>query len=105
MSRNLLEAVEEKRPFHETIVMAIQRSRINEIFCLFDLIKETKVPQGHDEIIAAIDQYFNSDLNFLYKGKYALDIREVKESLLAQKRETEKEAVDKKKEKHFTSPR
>ena len=42
-----------KRPFHETIVGAIHRASMMEIPRLAELIKETKIPEGHDEIIAA----------------------------------------------------
>ena len=47
---------EVKRPFHETIVEAIRRASSNELQCLATLIRETKVPKGHDEIIAAWNQ-------------------------------------------------
>jgi hypothetical protein len=42
------------RPFHETIVTMIRRSsRDVELECLARLIKITKIPEGHDEIIMA----------------------------------------------------
>ena len=45
-----------KRPFHETIVEAIHRAYSIELRCLAMLIKETKIPKGHEEIIAAWNQ-------------------------------------------------
>lgn len=46
-----------RRPFHETIVEAIHRaSSGDELQCLAMLIKETKVPKGHEEIIVAWNQ-------------------------------------------------
>lgn len=43
----------EQRPFHETIVDAIRQASSTQLECLATLIKATKVPKGHDEIIAA----------------------------------------------------
>ena len=43
----------ERRPFHETIVDAIRRVSVYNLPLLADLIRETKIPKGHDEIIAA----------------------------------------------------
>lgn len=45
-----------KRPFHETIVEAISRASSNDLRCLATLIKTTKVPKNHDEIIVAWKQ-------------------------------------------------
>lgn len=45
-----------ERPFHETIVKAILRAYGDELQCLATLIRETKIPEGHDEIIAAWNQ-------------------------------------------------
>lgn len=72
------------RPFHETIVEAIRvcgPASSGRIFILTRLIRDTAIPKGHDQILAAIDEYFD----FPGSNKYARDIREVKESLLAQK--------------------
>jgi len=72
------------RPFHETIVEAIGRCpspSTGEILRLFQLIKDTVIPKDHDKIIAAIDKYFD----FSGAGKWAREIREVKESILSQK--------------------
>ena len=41
------------RPFHETIVEAIRRASDTDLLCLATLIKATKVPKGHNEIISA----------------------------------------------------
>lgn len=72
------------RPFHKTIVDAIQwcpGPSNGEIFGLFALIRDTTIPEGHDEIIAAIDNYFD----FPGSAKYSREIRRVKESILRQK--------------------
>ena len=45
-----------KRPSHETIVEAIRRASSRELECLATLIKATKIPKGHDEIIATWNQ-------------------------------------------------
>lgn len=79
------------RPFHEAIVEAIRRcpDPLNtEIWALLQLIKETKIPAGHDEIIAAIDWYFNPSATNPWKSI----IHEVKESILAQKHAAEEKA-------------
>lgn len=81
------------RPFHETIVMAIKRCpspSSGEIIHLFQLIKETKIPAGHDKIIEAIDEYFH----FSGGNKWAKDIREVKESIIEQKIRAERGRID-----------
>ncbi len=79
------------RPFHETIIDAIHRCSgpsTGEIIHLLRLIEETIIPEGHDTIIAAIDAY---DDYFDFKGyeKWAWDIREAKENLLARKQTAE----------------
>ncbi|MFA6273510.1 MAG: hypothetical protein WC673_03440 [Candidatus Paceibacterota bacterium] len=45
-----------KRPFHETIIDAIHSASSNDLRCLATLIKATKIPKNHDEIIAAWKQ-------------------------------------------------
>ncbi len=73
------------RPFHETIIGAIKRCpsspSTGEIFRLFKHIETTKIPKGHEEIIAAIDQYFD----FPGGKKWARDVKQVKESILRKK--------------------
>lgn len=79
------------RPFHETIVEAIRTcgpASTGRIFLLTRLIRDTKIPKGHDEILAAIDEFFD----FPGSNKYARDLREVRESLLAQKEAVTKKA-------------
>lgn len=81
------------RPFHETIVEAIRRCPCPssaEILRLFQLIKETRIPKGHDEIIAAIDKYFD----FPGAGKWAREIRVVKEAIIEQKQASAKKDVN-----------
>ena len=83
----------EFRPFHETIIAAINRCpgpANREIFRLFVLIKETRIPKGHDEIIAAIDEFFA----FAGSSKWARDIRLVKESILEQKLASEQKLTE-----------
>ena len=41
------------RPFHETIIDSIGESTYHELSLLAKLIKTTKIPKGHDEIIEA----------------------------------------------------
>ena len=51
-----MEAIQKlvRRPFHETIVDVIRdASTVEEFACLAGIIKITKIPKGHDEIIAA----------------------------------------------------
>lgn len=82
-----------RRPFHETIVDAIRHCSspsTGEIIRLFRLIEETKIPKGHDEIIAAIDSYFN----FPGANKWSREIREMKESILEQKKAAAQKADD-----------
>lgn len=91
------------RPFHETIVDAIERCTspsTGEITRLFELIKETKIPAGHDTIIAAIDRYFD----FPGGSKWARDIRLVKESILAQKQAAAEKAAKEKEGSTATEP-
>lgn len=45
-----------RRPFHETIIDVIRSAYYSEMECLSVLIKRTKIPKGHDEIIAAWNQ-------------------------------------------------
>lgn len=84
------------RPFHESIVMAIKRldprPSTGGIFDLFELIKVTKIPKGHDEIITAIDDYFC----FPGATKYSREIREVEESLIKQKLASQNESCSEK---------
>ena len=73
----------ETRPFHETIVEAIQRCASgSEIMSLAQLIEATTIPKGHDEIIAAIDKFFD----FSGANRWTRQILEVKKSILKQKK-------------------
>lgn len=79
------------RPFHQTIIDAIRRCpgpSTGEILRLFQLIKDTQILMGHDEICAAIDEYFY----FPGANKWAREIRLVKESLRAQQEQAGKKA-------------
>ncbi|MEK7536945.1 MAG: hypothetical protein AAB584_00660 [Patescibacteria group bacterium] len=47
------QTAKQRRPFHESIVDAIRRASYSDMRCLGKLIQETKIPKGHDAIIAA----------------------------------------------------
>jgi len=48
------QATKQLRPFHETIVDAInQTSSLQELKCLGKLIEATKIPKGYEEILMA----------------------------------------------------
>ncbi len=49
----MTEETKKRRPFHETIIDSIGESSYHEISLLAKLIKTTKIPKGHDEIIEA----------------------------------------------------
>ncbi len=87
------------RPFHETIVDAIHRCHPHpaesQIWFLFELIKETKIPKGHDEIIEAICQYFNTETARGWRDNST--IKETLVSLLVKQREALTKSDDKKK--------
>jgi len=73
------------KPFHETLIDMIKLGSgrsVEHVLFLFDIIKITKIPKGQAEIISAIEKYFD----FPGASKYARDIREVKENLLAQQK-------------------
>ncbi|MFH0779629.1 MAG: hypothetical protein V1928_02095 [Parcubacteria group bacterium] len=83
----------ETKPFHETIVDAISgcsRVTAEPMLFLFELIKMTTIPTGHDKIIAAIDKFFD----FPVDAEYAHGIKSVKENLLAQKQAAETKKND-----------
>lgn len=83
------------RPFHETIIQAISWCPMGpssgEIIRLMSLIRITVIPAGHDEIIKAIEKYFD----FPGSEKWAQEIRIVKESLLEQKKIAEEKQSNK----------
>jgi hypothetical protein len=71
-------------PFHESIVKAIRTKGSEEDFLtLAMLIESTKIPKGHDEIIAAIDECWGP-LEYWKKN-----IASLKANLLAQKEAVE----------------
>lgn len=77
-----------RRPFHETIVDAIQIAEVTEFGCFQRLIKTTKIPKNHTKIISAIEKRFGS----LGLEEY---VEELKTVLLDQKAEVEAEEVEK----------
>ena len=80
----------QRRPFHETVVEAIERaSRCNEQQLLGWLIMQTNIPKGHDEIIAAWKEK-RMGLGLSPGFDFA-----VVDDLLDQKKEAEEEAAKK----------
>ncbi|MCL5410839.1 MAG: hypothetical protein M1324_03215 [Patescibacteria group bacterium] len=76
------------RPFHETIIDAIERCpspSTGEIIRLHRLIIDTVIPENHDAILEALRKYWD----FQGSNKWAHEITEVAESLRAQKRQAE----------------
>ena len=79
------------RPFHETIIDAIQNiSRAEELVLLAKLIKTTKIPKDHDKIIKA----WNDAEKKVFGLSGSLGVRA---SLLEQKQEAAKKKDDNKK--------
>ena len=78
----------ERKPFHEVIVTAIEQvgpsGEVVSLLCW--LIKSTKIPKGHDEIIAAWKKRYPS---ITPDGEGT--VCEVLADLLEQKREAEAE--------------
>ncbi len=76
-----------RKPFHEALVDAInyvsESTDMSEIAVLAQLIKRTKIPAGHDEILAAWNRLCNK---FGY-GVGSPDIIDVRAALEEQKRE------------------
>lgn len=56
------------RPFHETIVDVISRASLDQLEILGDVIKTTKIPKGHAEIIAAWEKRKNITYSMLDLG-------------------------------------
>ncbi|MEI6040505.1 MAG: hypothetical protein WCP91_04100 [Candidatus Berkelbacteria bacterium] len=70
------------KPFHQSIVDAIKRCKNEEEFSLIlQIIEETDIPNNHDKILNAIDDFSNSH----DKTKLAGKIVSVTTSILAQK--------------------
>lgn len=66
-------------PFHQSIIRAIASALIEDGEILFGLIMETKIPEGHDEIIEAIEKRWG--VMEFWEDRVAT----VKASILAQK--------------------
>ena len=78
------------RPFHETILFSLRSCDLatdEEKVRILRLICQTRIPKGHDEILAAIDEV----LSTLDIHKWSDTIRRTKESVLAQKKIAEEE--------------
>lgn len=71
------------RPFHETIVDAIRDASVADFECLVKLIRKTRIPKNHGEIIEAIKA------NKRWKSLIYLEgvISELIKSVLRQKEE------------------
>lgn len=74
-----------KLPFHESVLNAIDTASTNQLEFLGALLKRTKIPKGHDEIIAAWTR--RRDLLGWPKDMISLGVRT---SLLEDKQEAEK---------------
>lgn len=75
----------QRRSFHETIIAAIHRVPVYNLSLLADLILETKIPEGHDQIIVAWKKKIEGVM--FNKGESVLD---VVADLLEQKEEERK---------------
>ena len=73
----------ERRPFHETIVEAIKNSVGNDVPILIELLRATKIPRGHDEIIVAVKEQWG------HLGYWAQEVADIVANLSKQKEETE----------------
>ena len=81
----------ELRPFHETIVEAIEKaSNLDEVGCLTELLQNTKVPQNHGAIIAAINENWE---RWLCDDGWKNYVDQLKASLRQQKKKAESEAA------------
>jgi len=75
------------KPFHESVVDVINHADAEGFDTLAQLIKETKIPKGHDAIaIAWTERCEELRINIDYK---------VAESVMAQKKDVEAEAAEK----------
>ena len=88
----MLKEKKEFRPFHENIEEEIKKI-VPASFdnCLLSLIRRTKIPDGHDKIIEAVESKL---------GKFSAwreEVDEIKISLLEQKKIAETEAAAKEK--------
>jgi hypothetical protein len=71
------------RPFQDSVLDMIPRTKSEaEMFLLLELIKITKVPSGHDEIILVIKGFWGGKSSY-----WDEKIAEVEKALIAQKQE------------------
>ena len=92
------QSTNQRRPFHKTIIDAIRgASNDDALMNLGDLIKATKIPKGHDEIIAAWKQRIDrlGSPTIFSKNLFQKDYG-VPADLLEQKQEAEKKKEEKK---------
>ncbi len=81
------------RPFEVTIVEAIRRCPgppSRDILVLLELIESTEIRKSHDQIVAAIDEYFGF-LDPAQLEQWPPGVLGVRESVLEQKRRWRKE--------------
>jgi|SRR3989344_7646746 len=76
------------RPFHETIIDALDNSYANGMGDLVELIKMTTIPNSHSEIIAAIDKKWG---HVSPPHKWAGEIAKLKASVLIQEQRVKAE--------------
>jgi hypothetical protein len=94
-----------RKPFHEAIVDAIREMTPANMPLLARLIKNTKIPHGHDQIIEAWEEQeaHLKAQGFSLRGNsesFFADIRDLFADIRDQKRETEVEAAKRWKAEH-----
>ncbi len=78
------------RPFHETVVNALERVDLHGLESLLRLIEATKIPKGHDAVLGALDEV-NRRLKGMSSGMRK-KIRSATAAILLQKRMQEADA-------------
>jgi hypothetical protein len=82
----------EHRPFHETIIDAVNTcENIHELEGLASLVKATKIPKNHDEIISILQTAINYWKHEIEKESDIKYFTDVLDDLHKQKREVEAE--------------
>lgn len=85
---------DERKPFHESVVDAINRADAAQLSFLGDLIKGTKIPKNHDEIVAAWEKRIQEVGIIKGLSVYRYCVAGVKASLFEQKAEAEEKAKE-----------
>ncbi|TSC91040.1 MAG: hypothetical protein G01um10142_150 [Parcubacteria group bacterium Gr01-1014_2] len=94
------QSAKQRRPFHESIVEAIRCASYSDMMCLGMLINETKIPKGHDEILAAWQERvlgpWDGHLVVGLGDLESLQTLNIPVGLLEEKQEAEKKEEEKK---------